>query len=99
MKVATFAVPVIPTPNGLKSKADNNVCVANINTKGRRGRLVFGIFQFAFAIAVLAGLMAIGLDRLWRLPLLFIFWAAAVGFFQWRDKTCVALARLGSREL
>jgi hypothetical protein len=31
--------------------------------------------------------------------LLFLFWAASVGFFQWRDKTCVALSRVGSREV
>jgi hypothetical protein len=28
-----------------------------------------------------------------------LFAAAAVGFFQWRDKTCVAHARIGTRKL
>lgn len=99
MKLAASAIPVVPDPKKLKSNEVGEVCVANIDTAGRRGRLTFGIVQFVLAIAILAGLMAMDVDRLWRLPLLFMFWAAAVGFFQWRDKTCVALARLNSRQL
>jgi len=35
----------------------------------------------------LAALIATGADRGWRLTLLLLFWGAASGFFQWRDKT------------
>jgi hypothetical protein len=49
--------------------------------------LVFGIRQFIFALLVLAILIALHLNPLWRLPLLFLFWASAVGYFQARDKT------------
>lgn len=93
------AIPVVPSPKGLKSNEGGDVCIANIDTAGRRRRLTFGIIQLVFAVGVLAVLMAMGVDRLWRLPLLLLFWAAAVGFFQWRDKTCVGLARLNSRQL
>ena len=39
------------------------------------------------ALPVLAVLIAIGANRWWRLPLFLMFWGAAGGFFQWRDKT------------
>jgi len=43
--------------------------------------------------------MVTGAGRLWRLSLLVPFWGAASSFFQWRDKTCVALAGQDSRRL
>ncbi len=63
------------------------VCIANISPPERRRRLLFGMIQCVIAFAMLAALMATGTHRLWRLPLLFLFWGAAIGFFQWRDKT------------
>jgi len=63
------------------------VCIANISPRERRKRLIGGILQFVIAFVILAALMATGADRLWRLPLLFLFWGAATGYFQWRDKT------------
>jgi hypothetical protein len=63
------------------------VCIANISPRERRRRLVGGVIQFGIALAILAVLMVAGVDRWWRLPLLLLFWGAAVGFFQWRDKT------------
>jgi len=66
---------------------DGEVCVANISPSERRKRLRFGLIQFILSLIVLAALLAFGADRLWRLPLLFMFWAAAVGYFQARDKT------------
>ena len=38
-------------------------------------------------LAVLGVLLAVHASLWWRLPLLFVFWGAAVGFFQWRDRT------------
>jgi hypothetical protein len=63
------------------------VCVANISPIERQKRLRFGITQFVITLAVLGLMLAFGVDRLWRLPLLFLFWASAVGYFQARDKT------------
>ncbi len=65
----------------------SEVCTPNINTRERRKRLAAGVIQFAISLAVLAALIAIGADRWWRLVLLPMFWGAAAGFFQWRDKT------------
>jgi hypothetical protein len=75
--------------NNLSKKEDEagEVCIANISPLERRKRLVFGIRQFIFALLVLAVLILLHLNPLWRLPLLFLFWAAAVGYFQARDKT------------
>lgn len=62
-------------------------CIPNISTAERRKRLASGLVFFAISLAVLALLLVTGVGRLWRLPLLFLFWGAASGFFQWREKT------------
>ena len=90
------AINASPNPKDLEEVGQ--VC-PNIDTKGRQRRLMFGIFQFVLAIIVLAVLMATGADRLWRLPLFFIFMGATVGYFQWHDKTCVAFAQQGVFQL
>ena len=87
------------TVTPLQTSASGEVCIANISTAERRKRLTFGIVAFAIAVVVLAILMATGVNRLWRLPLVLLFWAGASGYFQWHDKTCVGLARLDSRKL
>ena len=63
------------------------VCIANISPLERQKRLKFGIWQFVSTLVILGILMFLHLNPLWRLPLLFLFWAAAVGYFQARDKT------------
>ena len=62
-------------------------CISNISPLERQKRLRFGVSQFIVTLVILAILIAFGADRLWRFPLLFMFWAAAVGYFQARDKT------------
>ncbi len=62
-------------------------CISNISPLERQKRLRFGVNQFIGTLVILGLLIAFGADRLWRLPLLFMFWAAAVGYFQARDKT------------
>lgn len=72
------------------SSADDEggeVCISNISPLERQKRLRFGISQFITTLVILIILISLGADRLWRLPLLFMFWAAAVGYFQARDKT------------
>lgn len=66
---------------------DGEVCISNISPLERQKRLRFGIHQFIATLVILGLLISFGADRLWRLPLLFVFWAAAVGYFQARDKT------------
>ena len=66
---------------------DGEVCIANISPLERQKRLRFGIRQFIFSLVILGILIVLHLNPLWRLLLLFMFWAAAVGYFQARDKT------------
>jgi hypothetical protein len=73
------------TPDG--DPQFGEICIANISPRERRKRLAAGGIQFVISLAVLAVLTATGVGRWWRLPLLLLFWAAAMGFFQWRDKT------------
>ncbi len=63
------------------------VCIPNISVSERHKRLVGGVIGFFISLILLATLIAIGADRWWRLVLFPFFWGAAVGFFQWRDKT------------
>lgn len=63
------------------------VCIANISPLERRKRLMFGVRQFIFTIVILGALILLHVNPLWRLPLLFMFWAAGTGYFQARDKT------------
>jgi MFS family permease len=61
--------------------------IANIGAGGRRKRLLFGIVSFAVGAVIAALLVAIDAPRIWRLPLIVVFYVAALGFFQARDKT------------
>ena len=83
----------------LPNNAMGEVCIPNINQRERLVRLVSGIIALVFAAAALVWLIAANADRLWRLPLFFLFFMAGTGFFQWRDKTCVGLSSRSSRNL
>jgi hypothetical protein len=74
-----------PTPEGELESGE--VCIANISPHERRRRLAAGVIQSVVGLAILAALIATGAGRWWRLPLVLVFWGAAAGFFQWRDKT------------
>ena len=63
------------------------VCIANISPKERQKRMRFGIVQLAITLVILVVLVALDVNPLWRLPLFFMFSAAAAGYFQARDKT------------
>lgn len=63
------------------------VCIANISPKERKKRLNFAIRNLIFALSILALLLILDVNPLWRLPLFLVFAASASSFFQWRDKT------------
>lgn len=75
------------TNSSSQDEETKEVCIANISPLERQKRLRFGIIQFIFALLVLAVMIALHLNALWRSPLLFLFWASAIGYFQARDKT------------
>ena len=70
-----------------QEQEDGEVCISNISPLERQKRLRFGITQFVITLVILGALIAFGVNHLWRLPLLLMFWAAAVGYFQAKDKT------------
>src|SRR5690242_15496332 len=89
-------MPTILNPEGTST---GEVCIPNISTAERRGRLLGGIVAFVVGLAFLAALMLTGASHWWRLLLFLPFAGAASGFFQFRDKTCVGLAARQSRKL
>jgi len=70
-----------------QKQESEEVCIANISPLERQKRLQFGIQQFIFTLFVMGVLIVFQINPLWRLSLLVLFWAAAVGYFQARDKT------------
>jgi predicted CDP-diglyceride synthetase/phosphatidate cytidylyltransferase len=74
-------MPDSPEPN------QGERCIANISPRERLKRLIGGVIPFVIALAILAWLISINANRLWRLPLFILFTGAGSGFFQWRDKT------------
>ncbi len=64
-----------------------DVCIPNISPKERRRRLISGLVALLLGLAVMAIMLAAGINHWWRLGLFPLFSAAASGFFQWRDKT------------
>ncbi len=76
-----------PAPTPDQNQSASQVCIPNIDTAGRRQRLIAGVVPLVIGLGLLGGLLALHASPLWRLPLLFMFWGAAIGFFQWRDRT------------
>ena len=72
---------------------------ANIGPRERQRRLVGGFFFLAIAICVGGCLILFNAPRPWRLLVFLPTWAAAIGFFQVRAKTCVALAARGLKNM
>jgi fatty acid desaturase len=73
--------------NPLGDEGATEVCIANISPKERKKRLDFAIRQGVIAVVLLVALLYFDVNVLWRLPLFFVFAAAASSYFQWRDKT------------
>jgi hypothetical protein len=68
-------------------RASEEVCIANISTDERRKRLFFGLVSLLAGLALLALMVALRWNRLYRLALLPLFIGATYGYFQWREKT------------
>jgi len=75
------------TSDSQQDEEIGEVCIANISPKERQLRMRFGMVQFAISLVVLAVLVWLDVNPFWRLPLIFLFWAAAIGYFQAKDKT------------
>lgn len=73
--------------------------IANIGTRERRKRLVWGVVASGVGAVIAVLLVTVGAPLIWRLPLFLIFYVGALGIFQARDKTCVKLAARGQRDM
>jgi len=76
-----------------------DVCIPNIGPRERQRRLIVGIVMFAIAALVAVGLILGGAPRAWRVFVLFPTWVGAIGVMQVKEKTCVALAARGLRNM
>ncbi len=70
-----------------ENQETGEVCIANISPFERKLRLRFAIRQFVITCVILAAMIALHINPLWRLLLFFLFSASAVSYFQVRDKT------------
>jgi len=75
------------SPSQKEDEEVGEVCIANISPIERRKRMRFGIQQFIIALVILGALIFFGVNHFWRAPLLLLFWASAIGYFQATDKT------------
>jgi hypothetical protein len=69
---------------------------SNIGPRERRKRRVMGFVALAAGAGLALALVATDAPRLLRLLIFFPVWIAALGFFQAREKTCIALAARGT---
>jgi hypothetical protein len=77
----------------------SDVCTPNIGPRERRKRLVAGIAMFAVTVVIAGVLVLTGLPRFWRVLTILPAWVGAIGLFQVREQTCVALAARGLRNM
>ncbi len=75
------------------------VCIANIGPAERRKRWVVGVVGVAVCVAATLLLVLNGSSRWWRLSLFLPWCVSALGIFQARANTCVALAARGIKQL
>jgi hypothetical protein len=78
---------------------DADVCIANISAGGRRQRLLVGLVGLAACTLASMWLVLDGASTAWRLALFVPWWISALGLFQAKEQTCVALAARGQREV
>jgi hypothetical protein len=69
---------------------------SNIGPRERRKRRVMGIVALAAGAGLALALVATDAPRVLRLLIFFPVWIAALGLFQARDRTCIALAARGT---
>jgi hypothetical protein len=75
------------------------LCVPNIGPRERSMRIRFGVGFMAAGFLLAATLLVMSVGRPWRLVVFVPLWMGALGIFQAREKTCVALVARGERNL
>jgi hypothetical protein len=77
----------------------NRDLVANIGPEQRMRRVRFGVISLVLGAFAVGVLVALGAARPWRLVAFVPLWTGALGIFQAREKTCVALVARGERNM
>lgn len=75
------------------------VCIPNIGPKERRVRLISGAIGFSAGVVLFVIIQSFTWPLWTNLLTLPLFFFGAIGFFQWKDKTCVRLVREGVMKL
>ncbi len=70
-----------------------------MGSRERHKRRVMGIAALAAGAGLAFALVATGMPRLLRVFVFFPVWIAALGLFQAREKTCIAMAARGTRNM
>ncbi|HST22131.1 MAG TPA: hypothetical protein VLR90_13490 [Blastocatellia bacterium] len=71
----------------------------NIGPREQFKRRLLGKVALIASVALTFVLIAYGAPRLVRLVIFFPLWMAALGYFQAREKTCIALAARGTCDM
>jgi hypothetical protein len=95
-RALTFALN-IPSSGGDEHVGE--VCVPNISPRERAKRMRFAAVQLTVTLVILAALIIFNVNPAWRILLLFMFWPAGIGYFEAREKTCVAHALTRTRKM
>ncbi len=74
-------------------------CIPNIGPRQRQRRMMVGLVLSAVTVALAAFLLVGEVPRVWRVLLFAPALMAALGVFQAREQTCVALAARGVRNM
>ena len=78
-----------------KQPAVGEVCIPNIGPKERQKRLLAGMAGFTAGVMLFVIIQSFSWPLWTNLFTLPLFFLGAVGFFQWKDKTCIKLVRDG----
>jgi hypothetical protein len=71
----------------------------NIGTRERTKRRMLGVVTLTVGVGVAFVLVTTGAPRLSRLVVFFPLWLAGLGLLQSKEKTCIALAARGTRNM
>ena len=71
----------------------------NIGPREQRKRRLLGIVALTVGVAAAFVLVVYGAPRVSRAVIFFPIWIAGLGLMQAREKTCVALAARGTRDM
>lgn len=75
------------------------VCIPNIGPKERQKRLIGGALGFTAGVVLFVIIQSFTWPLWTNILTLPLFFFAGIGFFQWKDKTCIKLVREGVMNL